>query len=212
LACWRARAAQVLARRICVSGERGARSAGVSAVTGISVRLARGARPGAPGPRPCFAARAAASRSAQPRGGLPGQDRHPPAHPGQRLLERLGLHGGVLVLRPRLAARAVLGDPGAGAPPVLADVLVPRAPDPALELDGRVLVQRGELRWLGLGHQQPLGVVERRQQGCIHRLPRSGFAAGMGVGVGFTCRAPAFHPDYTTPRCAGPRKDRWNLS
>jgi len=84
----------------------------------------------------------------------------------------------------------VLGDRDGGAAPVLADVLVPRAPDPALELDGRVLVERGELGRLGLGHQQPLGVVEHRQQGCIHLFSPVGSRAAHQLSIRTTqCRA-----------------------
>jgi hypothetical protein len=48
----------------------------------------------------------------------------------------------------------------AGAPAVLADVFVAGPPDPGFQLDGRLLVKRGELVPLGLGDQEPLGVVE----------------------------------------------------
>jgi hypothetical protein len=80
----------------------------------------------------------------------------------------------------------VLDHTGTGAPAVLADVLVTRAPDPAFEVDRRVLVKRGQLGPLGLGHQQPLGIIERRQEGCIHRVPRSLKAPGR---YPFTLRA-----------------------
>src|SRR6478672_8345633 len=106
----------------------------------------------------------------QLRRGLPGQGRDPPAHPGQGLFERLGLQDGPLVLWPRLAPPAVLGHGGAGGPAVLADVLVPGTPDPGFQLDGRVLIKRGELGPPRLGDQQSLGVVEHGQQGRIHRF------------------------------------------
>src|SRR5580693_10410735 len=70
---------------------------------------------------------------------LPGQGGDPAAHPGQGRLERLGLQGGPLVLRHCLATRALLDHTGTSAPAVLADVLVTRAPDPAFEVDRRVL-------------------------------------------------------------------------
>src|SRR5262249_58581437 len=82
----------------------------------------------------------------------------------------LGRVGGRQCRRRGPAAPAVLGHGGAGGPAVLADVLVPGAPDPGFELDGRVLVQRGELGPPGLGDQQALGVVEHGQQGRIHRF------------------------------------------
>jgi hypothetical protein len=71
----------------------------------------------------------------------------------------------------------VFGHPGAGRPTVLADVLVACAPDPGFQVDRRVLVKRGELSPLGLGHQQPLGVIEDREKGRIHlssSIPRKG--------------------------------------
>jgi hypothetical protein len=43
------------------------------------------------------------------------------------------------------------------------------APDPGFQLDGRVLVKRGELVPLGLGDQYPLGVIEDYEQRRIHR-------------------------------------------
>ena len=94
------------------------------------------------------------------------------ADPSQGLFERLGLHGGPRVLRTRPPPPAVLGDGGAGAPAVLADVLVAGAPDAGFELDCRVLIERCELGPVGLGNQQPLRVIEDRQQGRIHPLPR----------------------------------------
>lgn len=53
-------------------------------------------------------------------------------------------------------------------------------PDPGFQLDDRVLVKRGELVPLGLGDQQPLGVVEDREQRRIHRsssIPPEGLPA-----------------------------------
>jgi hypothetical protein len=76
---------------------------------------------------------------------LPGQGRDPAAHPGQGLLERLCLQGGPLVLLRCLAARAMFGHTGTGSPAVLADVFVTRAPDPAFEVDRRVLAVLGGL-------------------------------------------------------------------
>jgi hypothetical protein len=100
--------------------------------------------------------------------GLPGQNRDSPAYPGEGFFERLGLQCGQRVLRPRLTAPALFSHTSAGAPAVLADVFVAGSPDPGFELDGRVLVELGELSRLGLGHHQPLSVVEDRQQGRVH--------------------------------------------
>jgi len=58
----------------------------------------------------------------------------------------------------------VLGHTGTGVPAILGDVLVACAPDPGFEVDCRVLVKRGERGPLGLGRQQPLGVIEDRQK------------------------------------------------
>jgi glutaminase len=140
-----------------LAGDRGALSPG-----GRRRRLPRGpaAWPCGPGRREPLGAQLGRR--------LPGQGRDPAAHPGQGLLERLGLHAGPLVLRPGRAARAVFGHPGTGRPAVLADVLVARAPDPGFQVDRRVLVQLGELGPLGLAHQQPFGVVEDRQQRRVH--------------------------------------------
>jgi hypothetical protein len=53
---------------------------------------------------------------AQRRCGLPGQDRDPAADAGQGLFERLGLHRGMGVLRPRHATPTLLGHASAGGP------------------------------------------------------------------------------------------------
>src|SRR5205823_13550976 len=62
---------------------------------------------------------------------------------------------------------------GTRGPAVLADVLVPRPPDPGFEFDSRVLVQRGQLGPPGLADQQPLTIIEDRQQRLVHRCPPS---------------------------------------
>jgi hypothetical protein len=98
----------------------------------------------------------------QLRRGLPGQGRDPAAYPRQGLFERLGLHGRAPVLRPGPATPALLSHAGSGIAAVLADVLVTSAPDPRLQFYGRVLIERGELSRLGLGHKQPLGIIEDR--------------------------------------------------
>ena len=169
-ACRRSPRARVPARRFSLAGVRKARPPMGSAVP--AVLTARGWAP-LPAPRgrcPRFAALAASSRSARSAAAdSPGQHRHPAgADPGQGFFERLGLQGSSLVFRPCFAPSALVGHPGTRAPAVLADVFVPRPPDPGFELDGRVFVERGEFGRLGLGHQQPLGVAEDRYQGRIH--------------------------------------------
>ena len=168
-ACRRSPRARVPARRFSLAGVRKARPPTGSAVPVGSLRLALGAPPCAPGRWPCFAALAASSRSARSAAAeLPGQHRHPAAHPGQGFFERLGLQGSSLVFRSCFAPPTLVDHPGTSAPAVLADVFVPRAPDPGFELDGCVFVERGEFGRLGLGHQQSLGVGEDRYQGRIH--------------------------------------------
>jgi hypothetical protein len=80
---------------------------------------------------------------------------------------------------PCLAAPAMLSHCGGRGPAVLTDVLVPRPPDLGFELDGRILIQRGQLRPPGLANQQPLGVIEDRQQRLVHQCPPSLRAAWL---------------------------------
>src|SRR5207249_11483747 len=87
--------------------------------------------------------------------------------------EPFSLPGRPRVLRPRLATPAMLGHRGTRGPAVLADVLVPRPPDPGFEFDSRVLVQRGQLGPPGLADQQPLTIIEDRQQRLVHQCPPS---------------------------------------
>ena len=150
----RAPVARVPARCFSVLGERRVRAAAASAPAAAPIRLALGAVACPPGPRPCLAARAAASRSARSSAAACR------ARTATRRLTRDKTSSNASAFMRarvfswlRLAAPALAGNGGAGASAVLADVFVAGAPDPGLQLDGRVLVKRGELVPLGLGDQ-----------------------------------------------------------
>jgi peptidoglycan/LPS O-acetylase OafA/YrhL len=118
---------------------------------------ARGPRPRRPGRRRLAGASSGVEPLGTQRGGgLRRQDGQAPADPGEGLFERLGLLVSKKVARAGGTASADLGHAGAGTAAVPADVLVARAPDTCMQLEHRVLVERGQARGLRLGDELTL--------------------------------------------------------